>query len=67
VFYRDKDGSVKSVDRDQFSSLAAAGEITNATRVFDPTVTTLGEWRARFEMNAADSWHAGLMQSTQHT
>jgi hypothetical protein len=67
VFYRDKDGSVKSVDRERFSSLAAAGDITAATRVFDPTVTTLGEWRARFEMNAADSWHAGLMHSTLHT
>jgi hypothetical protein len=67
VFYRDKDGSVKSVDREQFSTLAAGGNISGTTRVFDPTVTTLGEWRARFEMNATDSWHAGLMHSTLHT
>jgi hypothetical protein len=67
VFYRDNDGSVKSVDREQFSALSANGQIMSTTRVFDPTVTTLGEWRARFEMNAADSWHAGLMHSTQAT
>ena len=67
VFYRDKEGSVNSVDRAQFSALAAGGEISSATRVFDPTVTTLGEWRARFEMSAADSWHAGLMHTTLHT
>ena len=67
VFYRDKDGAIRSVDREQFTTLAANGDITSATRVFDPTVTTLGEWRARFEMNAADSWHAGLMHSTLHT
>jgi hypothetical protein len=67
VFYRDKDGSIKSVDREEFSALAATGQITASTRVFDPTVTTLGEWRARFEMNAADSWHAGLMHSTLPT
>jgi hypothetical protein len=67
VFYRDKDGSIKSVDREEFSALAANGQITASTRVFNPTVTTLGEWRARFEMNAADSWHAGLMHSTLPT
>jgi hypothetical protein len=67
VFYRKNDGSIKSVDREQFSALAARGEITPATRVFDPTVTTLGEWRARFEMNAVDSWHAGLMHTTLPT
>lgn len=65
VFYRAEDGSIESVDREQFSSLAAEGRITPQTRVFDPTVTTLGEWRARFEMNAADSWHAGLMHNSQ--
>ena len=65
VFYRDTDGSVKSVDREPFSALAADGRVTEATRVFDPTVTSLREWKARFEMNARDSWHAGLMHNRQ--
>ena len=65
VFYRGKEREVQSVDRDEFTALAAKGEITPSTRVFNPTVTTLGEWRARFEMNAEDSWHAGLMHNGQ--
>jgi hypothetical protein len=29
--------------------------------VFDPTVTTLGEWRERFETRVAESWHSQLI------
>ena len=65
IFYRDTKGQVRSVDRDRFSELGAEGKITSDTRVFDPTVTTLGEWRARFELNAEDSWHAKLMTKKQ--
>ena len=36
-----------------------------ARGVFDPTVTTLGEWRARFELEASLSWHAGLLPDKQ--
>ena len=61
VFYRDKKGRVHSVDRGGFSALGAEGKIPPDTRVFDPTVTTLGEWRARFELNAEDSWHSKLL------
>ena len=63
VFYRDANGEVQSVDRDRFASLSADGRITPATSVFDPTVTTLGEWKARFELIAKNSWHAGLLQN----
>lgn len=62
VFYRDAKGEVQSVDRDRFGSLSAHGSLSSDTRVFDPTVTTLGEWKARFELAARDSWHAGLLQ-----
>src|SRR6266550_2190338 len=65
VFYRNTKGRVESVDRERFSELGATGKITPDTRVFDPTVTSLGEWRARFELNAKDSWHAKLVTKKQ--
>jgi hypothetical protein len=65
VFYRDGKGHVQAVDRDRFSALGAEGQIKADTRVFDPTVTTLGEWRARFELNAEDSWHSRLVGKKQ--
>jgi len=65
VFYRDADGSIRSVDRDTFTSLGAEGKIQPGTHVFDPSVTTLGEWRARFELEAAQSWHSGLLDDKQ--
>jgi hypothetical protein len=66
VFYRDADGKIQSVDRERFTALGAQGKIQPDTPVFDPTVTTLGEWRARFELEAGQSWHAGLLRDKQH-
>jgi hypothetical protein len=66
VFYRDAGGAIRSVDREGFTALSAGGKIRPGTSVFDPTVTTLGEWRARFELDAARSWHAGLLHDKQH-
>jgi hypothetical protein len=63
IFYRDTTGIVHSTDRATFAELAERGTITAATRVFDPTVTTLGAWRTGFERRARDSWHADLMPS----
>ena len=65
IFFRDEKGGIQSVDRDQFTMLGAEGKIPSDTRVFDPTVTTLREWRARFELNAEDSWHAKLLRKKQ--
>jgi len=65
IFYRDRKGRVNAVDRDRFTELSANGKIAADTRVFDPAVTTLGEWRARFELNAGDSWHAKLLEKSQ--
>jgi hypothetical protein len=65
VFFRDENGTIQSVDRERFTALGAEGKIQPGTRVFDPTVTTLGEWRARFELDAAKSWHAGLLHDKQ--
>jgi hypothetical protein len=66
VFYRDAKGEIQSVDRERFTALGASGRIRGDTKVFDPTVTTLGEWRARFELAAAQSWHAGLFAEKLH-
>jgi hypothetical protein len=65
LFFRDPRGRIESVDREQFAELSAKGTIGPDTRVFDPTVTTLGEWRARFELNAGESWHAKLLEKNQ--
>jgi hypothetical protein len=65
VFYRDEKGRVQAVDRDGFAALGAENKLAPNTRVFDPTVTTLGEWRARFELNAEDSWHSKLLGKKQ--
>lgn len=61
IYYRAADGSVSSVARDDVESLGEQGIIGRDTTVFDPTVTTLGEWRQRFETTAGVSWHAQLL------
>ena len=66
VFYRDASGKTQSVNRERFTELSAEGKIQPDTPVFDPTVTTLGEWRERFEIDAAHSWHSGLLHDKQH-
>jgi hypothetical protein len=65
IFFRDNSGEIESVDRETFTQLGADGKIASDTRVFDPTVTTLGEWRARFELPLRDSWHARLIGQNQ--
>jgi hypothetical protein len=65
LFYRGAKRDIAAVDREQFAALSAKGEIGPDTRVFDPTVTTLGEWRAHFELSAGESWHAKLLEKHQ--
>src|SRR5882672_2735064 len=65
IFYRDRKGHVQSVDRERFAALGAERKIGPDAKVFDPTVTTLGEWRARFELDASDSWHSKLLGKKQ--
>jgi hypothetical protein len=61
VYYRDMDGAVCAVSRDEFAALAASGVIGRHTVVFDTTVTTAGDWRARFETAVGESWHLDLV------
>ncbi len=62
VFYRDASGAVADVDRPTFRSLAAAGEVTPDTVVYDTaTRETDAVLNGRFALPARDSWHARLM------
>jgi len=63
VFFRGKDGRIRSVTRDEFTELGVTGEVGGDTEVFDPSVTSLGEWRARFSSHASDSWHGSLLST----
>lgn len=61
VFYRDARGTVQCVDRATYASRSKSGEIGGGTAVFDTTVTTAADYRARFERPASASWHAHLV------
>ena len=59
VFWRDANGEVRSATRPEFRALAAAGQVSDATPVFDNTVATVGDLRAgRWETRFGDAWHA---------
>lgn len=61
AFFRDAGGFVHGVTRAEFEQMGARGDVDGATRVFDTTVTTAGDFRARFERPARESWHADLL------
>ncbi len=61
VFYRAAAGEVRSVSRDEFAALSASGAIGPDTTVFDTSISSLGEWRQRFELPASASWHRALL------
>lgn len=57
VFYRTKEGEIRSVDRATFRGLAGTGEVNGRTKVFDLTPMTLAEVRSSLERDASASWH----------
>jgi hypothetical protein len=61
VYWRAADGRVACSDREDFPARAAAGAVTDGSPVFDTSVTTAGDWRARFERPLRESWHAALL------
>ncbi|HEX2722290.1 MAG TPA: hypothetical protein VHM24_05190 [Gemmatimonadaceae bacterium] len=61
VYFRRRDGEIGALSRSEFAEAAGRGEIDDDTEVFDPSVTSLREWRGRFESHVADSWHKSLM------
>ena len=60
VYYRGAESVVQSTTREQLPALAASGEITKDTVVFDMTLTDLGNFRSGFEKRAKDSWIAEI-------
>jgi hypothetical protein len=58
VYWRDAAGEVQVAERERFGARAGGDP---ALPVFDTTVTTAGDWRARFERPLAQSWHAQLV------
>ena len=63
VYWRDPAGAVRMAERDAFARAVAASGGADAADVpvFDTTVTTAGDWRARFERPLRESWHARLV------
>ncbi len=58
ILYREGDAVVR-VSRDRFAELAKAGTVGPNTRVFDNTLTRVGDLLAgKWEVKAAESWHA---------
>jgi hypothetical protein len=58
VLYREGD-AIERVSRDRFAELAASGTVSPNTRVFDNTVTRVGDLTAgKWEVKASESWHA---------
>ena len=57
VLYREGE-SIHRVSRERFSELAASGTVGPNTRVFDNTLTRIGDLEAgKWEVKAVDSWH----------
>jgi len=61
VFFRGPGDLVCSLPRDDFEALSRRGGADGTTPVFDTTITTAGEYRARFERPASESWHKSLL------
>ncbi|MEE8571776.1 MAG: hypothetical protein V3T20_00800 [Gemmatimonadota bacterium] len=62
VWYRDASGPLRMCSRVEFGELGRRGEVTGRTRVFDLTLTRLGDVRAgKLEVVAGESWHGSLL------
>src|ERR687898_461186 len=57
VLYREGE-AIERVSRDRFSELAASGTVGLNTRVFDNTLSRVGDLQAgKWEVKAAEAWH----------
>lgn len=58
VWYRGDDGEVRSAPRKAFRALAEQGAVQPGVRVFDTSLTKIGQARAGdLERPAAETWH----------
>lgn len=70
VHYREgSNETFRSVTRAEFKGLVESGRIKADTTVLDNTVTTLGEFRDKWQTSFANSWHSRAFRypSAQHT
>jgi hypothetical protein len=66
VFFRDADGQVRSLTRDDFQELVRAGQVAADTTVFDPTIQFVGDARrGGFETTFGRSWHAAAFSPSR--
>lgn len=61
VYFRAAGGAIGVTDRAGFAALAQEGSISADSRVFDLSVQTAEDWRNKFEVSAAVSWHRALL------
>lgn len=61
VFYRDASGAPRVASRDEFARLAAGGEVTHETPVFDTSLTTREALERGFERPAGEAWTRALL------
>jgi hypothetical protein len=59
--YRDAQGDIHTVSREEFKELYRNGKLENDSIVFDPLVKELGELRQIFERPLEDSWHSRMV------
>jgi len=63
VFFRDRDGRVRSLPRPDFQREVDSGALGPGTTVFDTTIQTVADLRAgRLETAFEKSWHAKAFQ-----
>jgi hypothetical protein len=61
AFFRGPGDLVCALPREDFEALARRGGADGSTRVFDTTITSAGDYRARFEVPASESWLRTLL------
>jgi hypothetical protein len=59
--YRDAQGNVQSLSRNEFKAAYSKGILNGATSVFDPLVKTVEELTSSFEKPLEASWHARMV------
>jgi hypothetical protein len=61
VFFRNPDGTIACLSREEFHLRREQGAIPDETPVFDNSLVSLDRWRqGRWEIPVSQSWHADL-------
>ena len=67
IFYRAPDGQARVARRTDVSRLAAEGQLSASTPMFDTSLTDARSWRESFERPAAETWLASHLPRTQES